>query len=129
MKYTVVIEKTPNNYAAYVPDLPGCVATASTREDTAGGDPGGHRVPRRETCVKMANPSRTSDHRRGSGSPQSRRRGENSISSSAVSNTLESAFEQHATARTQQYSSMKSFAPLRPRRWLEIVPDAVRQSA
>ena len=33
MKYTVVIEKTPNNYAAYVPDLPGCVATAGTRDD------------------------------------------------------------------------------------------------
>ena len=33
MKYTVVIEKTRNNYAAYVPDLPGCVATASTREE------------------------------------------------------------------------------------------------
>ena len=33
MKYTVVIEKTPNNYAAYVPDLPGCVATAGTREE------------------------------------------------------------------------------------------------
>ena len=33
MKYTVVIEKTPNNYAAYVPDLPGCVATARTREE------------------------------------------------------------------------------------------------
>ena len=33
MKYTVVIERTPNNYAAYVPDLPGCVATASTREE------------------------------------------------------------------------------------------------
>ena len=32
MKYTVVIERTPNNYAAYVPDLPGCVATADTRE-------------------------------------------------------------------------------------------------
>lgn len=32
MKYTVVIEKTPGNYAAYVPDLPGCVATGSTRE-------------------------------------------------------------------------------------------------
>ena len=32
MEYTVVIEKAPNNYAAYVPDLPGCVATASTRE-------------------------------------------------------------------------------------------------
>ena len=33
MKYTVVIERTPNNYAAYVPDLPGCVATASSREE------------------------------------------------------------------------------------------------
>ena len=33
MKYTVVIEKTRNNYAAYVPDLPGCVATGSTREE------------------------------------------------------------------------------------------------
>jgi len=32
MKYTVVIEKAPSNYAAYVPDLPGCVATGATRE-------------------------------------------------------------------------------------------------
>ena len=31
MKYTIVIEKAPNNYAAYAPDLPGCVATARTR--------------------------------------------------------------------------------------------------
>ena len=30
LKYTVVIEKAPNNYAAYVPDLPGCVATGKT---------------------------------------------------------------------------------------------------
>ena len=33
MKYTVVIEKAPDNYAAYVPDLPGCVATAGSREE------------------------------------------------------------------------------------------------
>ena len=33
MKYTVVIESSPNNYAAYVPDLPGCVATGRTREE------------------------------------------------------------------------------------------------
>ena len=33
MKYTVVIERTTDNYAAYVPDLPGCVATADTREE------------------------------------------------------------------------------------------------
>ena len=33
MQYTVVIEKSPRNFAAYVPDLPGCVATGATRED------------------------------------------------------------------------------------------------
>ncbi len=32
MKYAVVIEKTPQNYSAYVPDLPGCVATGDTLE-------------------------------------------------------------------------------------------------
>ena len=31
MKYAVVYEKTDNNYAAYVPDLPGCIATGKTR--------------------------------------------------------------------------------------------------
>ena len=29
-KYAVVIEKGPSNYSAYVPDLPGCVATGKT---------------------------------------------------------------------------------------------------
>jgi predicted RNase H-like HicB family nuclease len=33
MRYAVVYEKTPNNYSAYVPDLPGCVATGATREE------------------------------------------------------------------------------------------------
>ncbi len=33
MRYTVVIESSPNNYAAYVPDLPGCVATGRSREE------------------------------------------------------------------------------------------------
>lgn len=30
--YAVVLERTDNNYAAYVPDLPGCVATGQTRQ-------------------------------------------------------------------------------------------------
>ncbi len=30
MRYAVVIEKTSGNYSAYVPDLPGCVATGDT---------------------------------------------------------------------------------------------------
>ncbi|MDG4556922.1 MAG: type II toxin-antitoxin system HicB family antitoxin [Candidatus Contendobacter sp.] len=33
MCYAVVIEKAENNYAAYVPDLPGCVATGQTLEE------------------------------------------------------------------------------------------------
>ena len=31
MKYLVVFEKAARNYSAYVPDLPGCVATGRTR--------------------------------------------------------------------------------------------------
>ena len=30
LTYAVVFEQTPNNYAAYAPDLPGCVATHKT---------------------------------------------------------------------------------------------------
>ena len=30
MRYAVVIEKAGANYSAYVPDLPGCVATGAT---------------------------------------------------------------------------------------------------
>jgi len=30
--YLVVIEKARRNYSAYVPDLPGCVATGRTRQ-------------------------------------------------------------------------------------------------
>ena len=33
MRYAVVIEKAEENYSAYVPDLPGCVATGATVED------------------------------------------------------------------------------------------------
>ena len=34
MRYAVVIEKANDNYSAYVPDLPGCVATGPTVEAT-----------------------------------------------------------------------------------------------
>ena len=30
MRYAVVIEKANQNYSAYVPDLPGCIATGDT---------------------------------------------------------------------------------------------------
>ena len=34
MKYLIVIEKTETGYSAYSPDLPGCVSTGSTRDET-----------------------------------------------------------------------------------------------
>lgn len=34
MEYVVTLERGPNNYGASVPDLPGCVAAADTREET-----------------------------------------------------------------------------------------------
>ena len=33
MRYAIVIEKAEGNYSAFVPDLPGCVATAATVAD------------------------------------------------------------------------------------------------
>jgi predicted RNase H-like HicB family nuclease len=34
MKFAVVIEKADSNWAAYVPDLPGCITTGSTLQET-----------------------------------------------------------------------------------------------
>jgi len=33
MRYAIVIEKAEGNYSAYVPDLPGCVATGASVKD------------------------------------------------------------------------------------------------
>ena len=33
MKFTVIIEKGPTSYGAWIPDLPGCVAAGDTREE------------------------------------------------------------------------------------------------
>ena len=33
MRYAIVIDKAENNYSAYVPDLPGCVATGATADE------------------------------------------------------------------------------------------------
>lgn len=35
MEYVIVIEQTTKKFSAYVPDLTGCVATGSTREEAA----------------------------------------------------------------------------------------------
>jgi predicted RNase H-like HicB family nuclease len=30
MRYAIIVEKADRNYSAYVPDLPGCIATGET---------------------------------------------------------------------------------------------------
>jgi predicted RNase H-like HicB family nuclease len=35
MRYAIVIEKAGSNFSAYVPDLPGCVATGASAEEIA----------------------------------------------------------------------------------------------
>ena len=34
MRYAIVIEKAAANYSAYVPDLPGCIATGNSVQET-----------------------------------------------------------------------------------------------
>ncbi len=34
MRYAIVIEAAEGNFSAYVPDLPGCIATGDTVEET-----------------------------------------------------------------------------------------------
>lgn len=33
-RFLIIIEKANGNYSAYSPDLPGCIATGATREET-----------------------------------------------------------------------------------------------
>ncbi|MGQ0486373.1 MAG: type II toxin-antitoxin system HicB family antitoxin [Hyphomicrobiales bacterium] len=33
MRFAIIIERTGNNFSAYVPDLPGCVAAGETARD------------------------------------------------------------------------------------------------
>ena len=66
LKYAVVFEKTPNNYGAYAPDVPGCVSTGKTwaeiqaniREALAfhieGMVENGQTVPEQQMSVKEA---------------------------------------------------------------------------
>ena len=35
MRYAVVIEQASGNYSAYVPDLPGCIATGDSVDEVA----------------------------------------------------------------------------------------------
>jgi predicted RNase H-like HicB family nuclease len=34
MKYLVILERTKMGFSAFSPDLPGCIATGATREET-----------------------------------------------------------------------------------------------
>jgi len=51
VKYAVIFERAPGNWAAYVPDLPGCMSTGQTLDETRANIRGaieGHLRTRRE---------------------------------------------------------------------------------
>ena len=62
MKYTVVIERTPNKYAAYVPDLPGCVASTGTRKAVLTENSRSHSAPSRRNARRRRTHTAVSDY-------------------------------------------------------------------
>ena len=58
MRYAVVIEKSKSNYSAYVPDLPGCIATGSTIEETEASIREAIAFHLEKECGKIVNPFR-----------------------------------------------------------------------
>ncbi len=64
-KYLIVIEKTPNNLSAFLPDLPGCVATGATKsevEDRMRDAIRMHIDGRREDGLEIPEPSSVAEY-------------------------------------------------------------------
>lgn len=65
MEYLVVIEKAESNHAAYLPDLPGCVATGETPEEVMTAIRKAvdmHLCGMREDGLTIPSPSARADH-------------------------------------------------------------------
>ena len=65
MRYAIVIEKTANNYSAYVPDLLGCVATGATHQEVENNIRNAiafHLDGMREDGIAIPEPSSTVDY-------------------------------------------------------------------
>ena len=65
VRYAIVIERAGSNYSAYVPDLPGCVATAHTVENVEALIKEAiefHLDGMREDGLKIAEPSSTVEY-------------------------------------------------------------------
>jgi len=60
LRYAVIFERAQNNWAAYVPDLPGCITTGQTLEETErniGGAIRGHLETLREFGEPVPEPA------------------------------------------------------------------------
>ena len=65
MRYAVVIEQAEGNYSAYVPDLPGCVATGPTATAVAHENPRSHSFSShglREDGLPVPEPTSIADY-------------------------------------------------------------------
>ncbi len=66
LQYPVIIERTKKNYSAFCPDLPGCVATGRTLEETLANMEGAikmHLQGLREDGLPIPVPSRQLTYR------------------------------------------------------------------
>ena len=64
-RFLIVVEKANGNFSAYSPDLPGCVATAATPEETRVRMPEAidlHIQGLRDDRLPVPQPSSTADH-------------------------------------------------------------------
>jgi predicted RNase H-like HicB family nuclease len=65
MRYAIVIEKAGDNFSAYVPDLPGCIATGATLTETESSIRGAielHLQGLREDGAEIPSPSSRVDY-------------------------------------------------------------------
>ena len=65
MRYAIVIEKAGKNFSAYVPDLPGCVATGASVEEAEKAIQGAielHLAGMREDGIALPQPSSRVDY-------------------------------------------------------------------
>ncbi len=64
-RYLVIVERAGGNYSAYSPDLPGCIATGDTVEETVATmreAMSGHLALMREQGLPIPEPSSTAEY-------------------------------------------------------------------
>jgi hypothetical protein len=113
MRYAVVIERADANYSAYVPDLPGCIATGPTGEAVEQEIRAAVRSISR-ACRPMACPSPRRPASRSMSMPDgwSLNQGTGALAGAAIAPSTRPASNSGAHTATLQRSSRRAGQPL-----------------